>query len=95
MKPTLRLTIVLSALVVLGACAGPNPVQDAPVPISEVSGFWFGLWNGLTLPISLIGSLITDYITIYAVQNTGGGYDIGYGLGILLLAGLIKAWLSD
>lgn len=84
----MRTIVVLCVVLVLAACAGPNPLQDAAVPISEVSSFWGGLWHGFILPFSFVGSILTDYISIYAVQNTGGWYDFGFLLGVSLLYGV-------
>lgn len=90
MPSHIRIVGLMLIVLMITACAGPNPLQDAAVPISEVSGFWGGLWHGLTLPLSFVGSIVTDYITIYAVQNTGGWYDFGFVLGIILLSGIIS-----
>jgi len=89
MTSRIRTISLLLVAVTLAACSGPNPLQDAAVPISEVSGFWGGIWHGLILPVSFLGSLLTDYITIYAVQNTGGWYDFGFMIGVSILAAIM------
>ena len=85
-----RLTVLIGALCLVAACAGPNPVLDVPVLVSDVSGFWGGLWHGLILPFAFIGSIITDNISIYATQNTGGWYDFGFLIGVSLLGVILN-----
>ncbi len=87
--PTRRLTaavavVALSAVALSACAAGPNPALDTgPDP----AGFWLGLWHGLILPITFVVSLFTDSVSIYEVQNSGGWYDAGYVLGLLLVLG--------
>ena len=47
---------------------------------AEPSGFLLGLFHGFTILFSLIGSTFLD-VEIYAIPNTGLGYDIGYFIG--------------
>ncbi len=81
----LRNMVFLSAgVLVLMACAGPNPLLTTPMAMSEVTGFWGALLHGFFLPFNFIASLITDHISIYEVKNTGGWYDFGFILGMSL-----------
>jgi len=45
-------------------------------------GFWSGIWHGMIAPFSFIGSLIWEDIAMYAPNNTGWWYDLGFILGI-------------
>lgn len=47
------------------------------------SGFFAGIWHGIVFPFALIGKLFGADIGIYAENNTGFFYWIGYisGLG--------------
>jgi hypothetical protein len=47
-------------------------------------GFWLGLWHGFIFPLAWIVSLFTDKVAIYAVPNSGGWYDFGYFVGIMV-----------
>ena len=48
----------------------------------EVYGFWDGLWHGLISGIAFIGSLFNDEIGIYAINNNGAWYNIGFLMGV-------------
>lgn len=76
----LLLVIVLAALLFAG-CATQSfeKVIDPP-------GFFKGLLHGFILFFSFIASLFTDY-EIYAFPNSGGWYDFGFLLGVLIFFG--------
>jgi hypothetical protein len=63
------------------ACAA---TQDAHAVAAGAPGFWAGLWHGLIFPLAWLVSLFTDKVAIYAVPNSGGWYDFGYFLGIVV-----------
>jgi hypothetical protein len=44
-------------------------------------GFVYGLLHGFITPISFIASLFDNKIAIYAVNNSGTWYDLGFLLG--------------
>jgi hypothetical protein len=44
-------------------------------------GFFGGLWHGFIAPFDLIGMLFSDEITMYAQNNNGGFYALGFILG--------------
>ncbi len=44
-------------------------------------GFFGGLWHGFIAPFDLIGMLFSDKITMYAQNNNGGFYALGFLLG--------------
>jgi len=50
-------------------------------------GFFGGLWHGFIAPFSFFGSLLSDNIAMYAVNNNGGWYDLGFVLGAGILFG--------
>jgi len=71
---------LLSVLVFVAAsCAGVEPVQACLE--GKQYGFFYGLLHGFITPISFIASLFNDDIAIYAVNNSGGLYDLGFLLG--------------
>ncbi len=73
--------LVLAPALALTACAA---TQDAAAVAPEAAGFWLGLWHGFIFPVAWIVSLFVDRVAIYAVPNTGGWYDFGYFLGIVV-----------
>ncbi|MCB0636668.1 MAG: hypothetical protein KDC54_08625 [Lewinella sp.] len=69
----------------LYSCA---PVIDVdPCRTTEPYGFLGGLWHGMIAPVSFILSLLDDDIAMYAVNNNGGWYDLGFVLGSGILFG--------
>ena len=75
-----RFLLPLAALA-LSACAATQ-ASDAVAP--DAPGFLLGLWHGFIFPVAWIVSLFTDKVAIYAVPNSGGWYDFGYFLGIVV-----------
>jgi hypothetical protein len=69
------------ALVVftLASCADVEPVKECLT--GKQYGFLYGLLHGFITPISFIASLFDDNVAIYAVNNKGGWYDLGFLLG--------------
>jgi hypothetical protein len=82
MKKRLLLFVVLIlALFAFISCATQS-VEPNPDP----PGFWHGLLHGFILLFSFIGSLFTDY-KIYAFPNSGGWYNFGFLLGVMMFFG--------
>ena len=78
---TRRTLSIAGAAALLSACAA----TQAPTAVAPAApGFWLGLWHGFIFPIAWIVSLFTDKVAIYAVPNSGGWYDFGYFLGIVV-----------
>ncbi len=48
----------------------------------KVAGFPIGLWHGMLMPAALPGLLMGQDLPIYAPNNTGRTYNIGYAMGI-------------
>ena len=77
----IRPALVVATFALLSACAATqSPTMVAPT----APGFWLGLWHGFIFPIAWIVSLFTDKVAIYAVPNSGGWYDFGYFLGVVV-----------
>jgi len=73
----------IGSMLLLSACAAtqaPDTVAHAP----GTPGFLLGLWHGFIFPVAWVISLFTDKVAIYAVPNSGGWYDFGYFLGIVV-----------
>jgi hypothetical protein len=75
--------IAFAALAVLvfglASCADVEPVRECLQ--GKQYGFLYGLLHGFITPVSFIGSLFDDNVAIYAVNNNGGWYDLGFLLG--------------
>ena len=78
-RPVLLIPLVL----LLGACAA----GDAQFTPATPAGFWYGLWHGVISVISLIIHVFNESITVYETDNTGGWYDFGFLLGVILVWG--------
>jgi len=76
-----RLALFAVALA-LAACAATQ-ASDAVQP--RAPGFWLGLWHGFIFPVAWVISLFAPKVAVYAVPNSGGWYDFGYFLGIVVL----------
>lgn len=85
-KITVLIGLISLILFFIG-CA-PNNAKFA----SEAAGFWAGLWHGLICIITFIISLFSDSVGIYEVNNTGGWYDFGFILGIIIGLGHGGLW---
>ena len=73
--------LALAALLALSACAA---TQAADAVAATAPGFWLGLWHGFIFPVAWIVSLFVSNVAIYAVPNSGGWYDFGYFLGLVV-----------
>jgi hypothetical protein len=64
----------------LAACASQSAAAVAP----GAPGFLLGLWHGFIFPVAWVISLFVSEVSVYAVPNSGGWYDFGYFLGIVV-----------
>ncbi|MBK8558203.1 MAG: hypothetical protein IPL65_21830 [Lewinellaceae bacterium] len=82
MKTKNKLYLLSAGLLIsilLVSCADAEPIRDCLT--GKQYGFFYGLLHGFITPISFIISLFDDNVAIYAVNNTGGWYDLGFLLG--------------
>jgi hypothetical protein len=79
----LRLITYLSAALLLTSCAA----GDSSFAPESPAGFWYGLWHGVISFISLVIHIFNDHVVVYEVNNTGGWYDFGFLLGVILVWG--------
>jgi hypothetical protein len=73
-------TLLLLVIMAVSSCA-PSGYE------SEEAGFFSGLWHGFILVFSIIGKIFGSDIGIYAENNTGFTYWLGFILGIGILGG--------
>jgi hypothetical protein len=84
MKPSysqkkLLVALILLSIVILSGCAHNESVKQCLT--GHTYGFIGGLWHGFIAPFDFIGMLFDDKITMYAQNNNGGLYAMGFLLG--------------
>ncbi|HKI90185.1 MAG TPA: hypothetical protein VKA38_14240 [Draconibacterium sp.] len=80
---TKRIIIASSLLLVLFLVTSCAPVGMT----DQQYGFLFGIVQGFISPFVLIAKLLGAHVGLYAENNTGMLYWLGYILGILILLG--------
>ena len=70
----------VAGLAALAGCATQSAAAVAPA----APGFLLGLWHGFIFPVAWVVSLFMKDVAVYAVPNSGGWYDFGYFLGIVV-----------
>ena len=78
MKKMFLFLLVVSILILTG-CANNESV--ATCLNGHTYGFWGGIWHGLIAPFDFIGMLLDDSIAVYAPNNNGAWYALGFILG--------------
>jgi hypothetical protein len=71
--------VAMLMIVMLSGCAY-NENVDACLT-GHTYGFFGGLWHGFIAPFDFIGMLFNKEITMYAQNNNGGLYALGFLLG--------------
>jgi hypothetical protein len=70
---------ILFLTVLLCGCAQSEIISQCLT--GHTYGFFGGLWHGFIAPFDFIGMLFNDKITMYAQNNNGGLYALGFLLG--------------
>ena len=89
MKKSFRniIPLILASLILAGCTfAGDSSTLTQGSP-----GFLMGIWHGIIAPYTLIVRFFLD-IKMYAIPNSGLGYDIGFLLGII--GAIPLGWLA-
>jgi hypothetical protein len=81
------IALALACLLLAGCAAGPNQLTGSVNSQGKVAGFWLGLWHGLIAPVTFIISLFSQTVEMYEVHNSGGWYNFGFLLGMMILLG--------
>ena len=77
---SLKLTIfILLFTLLLTGCADKEIITDCLK--GHTYGFFGGLWHGFIAPFDLIGMLFMDDVTVYAQNNNGVLYALGFLIG--------------
>ena len=79
-------TVCLLLLVVLlaGCLPGYNHVACTPDSGGKIAGFFKGIWHGFISPLSFVLSLFL-WVCPYEIHNSGAWYNLGFGIGLVLL----------
>ncbi|MCL6258562.1 hypothetical protein M3O96_05650 [Aquiflexum sp. TKW24L] len=78
----LNTTKILSGvllLILMSSCADNVPVDQCLT--GQTYGFFWGIWHGIIAPISLVISLFDKEVAMFAVNNTGFFYGLGFLIG--------------
>lgn len=78
-KRNFLVIVVLSLVIFITGCAQNEAVKQCLT--GHTYGFLGGLWHGFIAPFDFIGMLFNDKITMYAQNNNGGLYALGFLLG--------------
>jgi hypothetical protein len=70
---------IITGLILLTGCAHNEAVEQCLS--GHKYGFFGGLWHGFIAPFDFIGMLFNKEITMYAQNNNGGLYALGFLLG--------------
>ncbi len=79
LKNSLIFLLFLIILLSASGCANNEVVEKCLT--GHKYGFFGGLWHGFIAPFDFIGMLFNDKITMYAQNNNGGLYALGFLLG--------------
>lgn len=67
------------AVILLSGCAQKESIELCLM--GHKYGFFGGVWHGFIAPFDFIGMLFNEKITMYAQNNNGGLYALGFLLG--------------
>lgn len=83
MEQRLKLIAFLAFILILAACTAGDSQFSNDTP----AGFWYGLWHGVISIISLIIHIFNQNVLVYEINNSGGWYDFGFLLGVIVVWG--------
>ena len=89
MKKEWFLFLAILILLVLGGCAHSPNLE--PCLTDKTYGFFSGLWHGFIIWFSFIGSWFSHNILIYAPNNNGFWYDLGFMIGLGAFGGGVSS----
>ena len=66
-------------LILMSSCAANEPLDECLT--GQTYGFFWGIWHGIIAPISLTISLFDEKVAMFAVNNSGFFYGLGFLIG--------------
>ena len=96
-KKKLLMGIFFLSIIIFSGCAINESVKLCLT--GHTYGFFGGLWHGFIAPFDFIGMLFNEKITMYAQNNNGGLYALGFligsgGWGFFSSRGAKKVWVK-
>lgn len=79
MKTTSQILFLLVTMTWI-SCA-KSTSDFTPCISGHIYGFWAGLWHGLIAPFDLLASLFNKEVYMYAPNNNGSWYALGFLFG--------------
>ncbi len=79
-KNYLQITLMVLVVLTISSCAPKGHTSDE-------YGFFSGIWHGICFPFALLGKLFSFKIGLYAENNSGFFYWLGFILGLGGLGG--------
>jgi lysophospholipid acyltransferase (LPLAT)-like uncharacterized protein len=79
--------LLFVVIIIFSSCAKYIPLEECGG--EKIYGFWHGIWHGFIMTMGFIVSLFRDDVVMYAPNNSGHLYDLGYILGVMILYGSI------
>jgi hypothetical protein len=78
-KPVIIVILAVLLILVITSCANKEVVDSCLS--GHKYGFWGGLWHGIIAPIDFVIMLFKDDVTMYAQNNNGALYALGFLIG--------------
>ena len=75
-KKRIILVITILSVIIFTGCANREIIDQCLT--GHTYGFFGGLWHGFIAPFDFIGMLFNENITMYAQNNNGGLYALGF-----------------
>jgi hypothetical protein len=79
-KTLFPVILLMFGLFIVASCA-PAPICEDPTFGTPEFGFFRGILHGLVFPIALLGKLFGFSTGLYALNNTGFFYWLGFLIG--------------
>jgi hypothetical protein len=78
-KKVVLMALIVSGIIILTACAQKEVVEQCLT--GHKYGFWGGLWHGIIAPVDFVIMLFKHDVTMYAQNNNGNWYALGFLIG--------------
>ena len=90
-----KIAVRVLGLLVLGTCIGWGLSRSSANfdQVRRPAGFGQGMVQGALMPLALPNLLVGKDVTIYAANNSGRSYKLGYALGVNLCGLLFFGFL--